>query len=433
MQIVVVSPSVQRFDATTHYWQAEFAACVAYLRARFPDAEVIAEPAGSIGAPLRTVVRHLLAEPDFLILWARVWESAAALEVAALALEISPATRILAWGDGPLFMPQYFARHPFDAAVVSGDPELVLADAVERYNAGELPEHGLYLRVSADRWELTPSGRLLDPVEWPFPASDVIPFDDYHLARELRGKPTDDLAFDVARGCAVGCPWCIDPLKGGRKDRRRPVSATVDYMAANLGPFQQFQCHGPIFTANRAWIREFVAELRRRRLVVPFKAVTLVNHLADEALVGELASVGLRAIGFGIEALTADKGQQSLTPKVHERLLEQVAANLARHGVEGKAYTQIGLVGQRREDVFYTHAMLQDLGFTMRPTGATPFQLLRSMPVAELDELDLAKWDRKSFFNPACGLTRQEFYHLITSPRTFGADERKEVPSCLAV
>ena len=34
MLIVVVSPSFPRFDATTHYWQAEFASVVAYLRVR---------------------------------------------------------------------------------------------------------------------------------------------------------------------------------------------------------------------------------------------------------------------------------------------------------------------------------------------------------------------------------------------------------------
>ena len=427
MRIVVVSPSVQRFDATTHYWQAEFAACVAYLRTRFPRARVDAEPAGLIGAPLRTVVRHLLAKPNFLILWARVWESPAAREVAELTREISPATTILVWGDGPLFIPQYFARRPFDAAVVSGDAELVLADAIQRYSAGASPEHGLVVNVGSDRWERTSPGHLLDPVEWPFPANDVIPFDDYHLARELRGKPTDDLSFDVARGCPVGCVWCIDPLKGGRKDRRRPVMATVEFMAGNLGPFHQFQCHGPIFTADRQWIHEFVAELRRRRLVVPFKGVTLVNHLADNALVGELASVGMRAMGFGIETLTAGKGRPSLAPKVQERLLEQVAANLRRYGVEGKAYTQVGLAGQVSEDVLYTHRVLRNLGFTTRPTGATPFHLLWPKSVAELDQLDLVTWDRKSFFDPACGLTRREFLHLITSPGTFVPDDIKEV------
>lgn len=173
MRIVVVSPSVQRFDATTHYWQAEFAACMAYLRTRFlhaeVHAEVTAEPAGLVGAPLRAVVRHLLTKPDFLILWARVWESPAAREVAQLTREISPATRTLAWGDGPLFMSQYFAREPFDGAVISGDAELVLADAIERYSAGVLPEHGLVLKVGPDQWERTLPGRLLAPAEWPFP------------------------------------------------------------------------------------------------------------------------------------------------------------------------------------------------------------------------------------------------------------------------
>ena len=427
MRIVLVSPSTERFDATTHYWQTEFAACTSFLRTRFQHDEVIAEPAGLIGAPLRTVVRHLLTKPDFLILWSRVWESRATRDIAQLTREISPTTRILVWGDGPLFIPQYFAREPFDAAVISGDAELVLADAIERYRTGLIPEHGLILKVGSDQWVRTFSGRLLDPVDWPFPANDVIPFTDYHLARELRGKPTDDLSFDVSRGCPVGCVWCVDPLKGGKKDRRRPVSATVDFMASNLGPYQQFQCHGPIFTVDRPWIREFVAELRSRRLVVPFKAVTLVNHLADETLVGELASVGLRAMGFGIETLSADKGGLNLTPKVQERLLEQVAAHLHGYGVEGKAYTQVGLAGQRREDVLYTHRVLRDLGFTVRPTGATPFHLLRSKSVAELDQLDLSRWDRKSFFDPACGLSRQEFLHLITSPATFMTDLTQEV------
>jgi hypothetical protein len=132
-------------------------------------------------------------------------------------------------------------------------------------------------------------------------------------------------------------------------------------------------------------------------------------------------------MGFGIETLTADKGRVSLTQKVQERLLEQVADNLHRNGVEGKAYTQVGLAGQQREDVLYTHRVVSDLGFTVRPTGATPFHLLKSMSVAELDRLDLTRWDRKSFFDPACGLSRAEFFHLITTLDTFPAESGKEV------
>ena len=321
MLIVVVSPSFPRFDATTHYWQAEFASVVAFLRGRFPYDRVVAVPAGLICAPDRVIVRELLAQPDFLILWSRVFEAPAAKQIADLTREISPRTRILSWGDGPLFMPQYYAREPFDGAVGGGDAELVLADAIERLAAGELPEHGMLVK-SEGQWVETGRGRWLEPALWPFPDLDVIAFDDYQLARELRGKPTDDLSFDVSRGCHVGCSWCVDPFKGGRRDRRRPVEATLDFMGRGVGRYGQFQLHGPIFTQDRPWIDAIsMAELHRRGLAIPFKAVTLVNHLAEGRLVGELASVGMRAVGFGIETLTVDRSRRPVTPKVAERLL----------------------------------------------------------------------------------------------------------------
>ena len=422
MLIVVVSPSFPRFDATTHYWQAEFASVVSYLRVRFPCAQVVALPAGLICAPNRIVVAELLSQPDFVVVWSRVFEAPAAKQIAYLTREISPKSKVLIWGDGPLFMPRYYGREPFDAAVLGGDPELVLADAIERMAADELPEHGVVVKADC-QWVETSRGRWLDPNLWPFPDLDVIAFDDYRLARELRGKPTDDLSFDVSRGCHVGCQWCVDPLKGGRKDRRRPVKATVDFMARGVGEYAQFQLHGPIFTQDRPWVDDFVEELRGRSLEVPFKAVTLVNHLAEARLVEDLASVGMHAIGFGIETLTFDRSRRLITPKVDEALLEKVAKILRKQGVEGKAYTQVGLRGQHREDVLYTHRMLKDLGFTVRPTGSTPFHLLKLMSVDALDQMDLTRWDRKSFFDPECGLSRREFFHLITSPSTFVSDE----------
>jgi len=145
---------------------------------------------------------------------------------------------------------------------------------------------------------------------------------------------------------------------------------------------------------------------------VPFKSVDLANPYADERLVAELAAVGLRGIGFGIETLSADS-RRELTPKVDEKLLGQISRNFHRHGVEGKAYTQLGLPGQRREDVYYTHQLMLDLGFQVRATGATPFGRLSRLSVEELDALDLTLWDRKSFYEPRCGLTLREFYELI--------------------
>lgn len=418
MQILHVAPGAPVFDKTLHYFQAVFSATSAYLKQRFPGHEVITEAAGLTGAPERVIVRHLVKKPDFLILWTRVWEAPAARQLALLAREISPSTRILVWGESLVYLPQYFEREPFDVLVTSGDGELVLADAIERLAQGLDPQHGVTFRWGTS-WHETAPGHALDGASWPLPDLESIDPAGYHTARLHREKKTDDLSFTISRGCPINCaPWCPTPRKEGLKDRRRPVDLTLDYMAQGPDPYQLFQLHSPLLVQDRDWVAEFVAAKRRRCPDVPFKSVDLLNPYADERLVAELASVGLRGIGFGIETLCADPSRR-LTPKVNERLLEQVARNFTRFGVEGKAYTQLGLPGQRREDVFYTHQLLLDLGFVPRPTGATPFFKLRSKSVAELDAMDLTRWDRKSYFDPRCGLSQAEFLQMITAPRAF--------------
>lgn len=418
MQILHVSPGSAVFDKTLHYFQAVFSSTSAYLKQRFPQAEVITEAAGLTGAPERVIVRHLVKKPDFLVIWTRVWEAPAARQLALLAREISPATRIIAWGESMVYIPHYFQREPFDAIVTSGDAELVLADAIERLQQGQSPEHGVSLRWGREWHDMAP-GRALEGHAWPLPDLGAIDPAGYHTARLHREKLTDDLSFTISRGCPINCAaWCPTPRKEGLKDRRRPVAQTLDYMQHGPDPYQLFQLHSPLLVQDREWVHEFVREKTRRCPEVPFKSVDLLNPYSDEKLVADLAGVGLKGIGFGIETLCADP-RRRLTPKVDERLLEQVARNFGRFGVEGKAYTQLGLPGQRREDVFYTHQLLLDLGFVPRPTGATPFFKLRSKSVAELDAMDLTRWDRKSYYDPRSGLSHGEFLQLITAPRTF--------------
>jgi hypothetical protein len=243
MLIVVVSPSFPRFDATTHYWQAEFASVVAFLRGRFPSASVVAVPAGLICAPDRIIVRELLAQPDFLVLWSRVWEAPAARKLAELAREISPRTRVLAWVDGPLFMPQYFRREPFDAVVSSGDPELVLADAIQLMAVGGLPEHGMLVKA-ADSWIETERGRWLEPAAWPFPESapleglgssdpsETIPV-PYYLRIDLiltAGRPQVNRGGEVhaasARNHVFGTGYLCECASRANQSRARAAYST---------------------------------------------------------------------------------------------------------------------------------------------------------------------------------------------------------------
>lgn len=415
MRIVLLTPSVVLFDRNLHDFQAEFAATATWLRRCLPDAEVVVESSCLGTAPERLLLRHLVAAPEFVLLWARVWEAPAARRMADLARQICPAVRLLVWGEGPQIIPQYFRRGPFDGYVHSGDPERVLADAVAAFARGGRPGHGMSFR-DGERWLDTPKGRLLAPEHWPLPdPRDLNP----HAYQAVR-KETVDLSFTVSRGCPVPCAaWYPTPRRHGVTDRRRPVDATLDFMAARPAPYELFQCQSPLFGRSRTWRSEFIARKRERCPEAPFKAVDLAApYAADEALVADLAEVGLRSLGFGVESLVAGRRQG----KVDESMLERLARNLARHGVRGKAFTQVGLPGQSRGDVLYTHRFLLDLGLQVRPAGATPLHLLRTRTVAELDALDLSRWDRKSYYEPRCGLSRAEFYRLITDPAGFVPD-----------
>lgn len=424
MKIVFAAPTSVVYDQTPHYYQACFSATAQYLRDRFPHAEVMLESSGFHGAAERNVIRHFVhrRQPEYLILWCRPWEAGFGMDLARTVREIAPHTKIFVWGDACNFIPHYFQRQPFDGIVISGDPEIVLGDAIENFQKGGKPEHGMLFRHNGD-WDRGARGKTLAPELWPYPSDDAVSPTMYRVLRVQRGLSTDDLSFTVSKGCPINCAkWCPTPRKEGIKDRRRPVEDTVRYMARGPAPFEMFQMHSPLFSMDRDWVEQFITLKKRLCPEQPFKVVDLMNPYADESLVARLAEVGMKNVGFGVESLRAQDKRQ-LIPKVDLSKMEQVAKNFQRYGVSAKAYIQLGLPGQRREDIFYSLEFLQGLGFKVRPTGSTPFWKLAGMSVEELDREDLRRWDRKSYYDPRCGLSAREFYHLITSCKTFEPDE----------
>jgi radical SAM superfamily enzyme YgiQ (UPF0313 family) len=337
--------------------------------------------------------------------------------------ELSPETKILVWGEACSYFPQFFERAPFDLYAVSGDPELVVADAIEAFERKERPAHGASFFENG-RWEHTEKGHVLDPSEWGFPDLEAIDSSVYTYWRKQRGQKADDLSFAVSRGCPINCArWCPTPRKEGIKDRRRSARDTVEYMKVLPEPYSMFQMHSPLFCMDSEWVEEFIELKKRIAPHTPFKVVDLMNPYADETLVARLAEVGMKNVGFGVETLSA-KGRHMI-PKMEPSLLEKVAGNLAKYGVTSKAYVQMGLPGQTREDILYTLKTLMDLGLKPRPTGSTPFWKLAKMTVEELDQTDLTKWDRKSYFEPRVGLTYREFLAIVHDPVRYLSDNRE--------
>lgn len=416
MKIVWASPPNLVYDQTPHYFQALFSAGGSYLRTRFPDDEVLIEAAGFHGGVERVILRHFACHDPakYLVIWSRPWEAHSCRRLADSVREISPQTKILIWGEACSYFPHYFEREPFDLYAINGDPELVVADAIEAYEKGSWPSHGASYR-KGDRWHHTEKGHILEPEFWGFPDLDSIDGDVYSYWRKQRGQKADDLSFAVSRGCPINCArWCPTPRKEGIVDRRRSVHDTVRYMKTLPKPYSMFQMHSPLFAMDRDWVDDFIRVKAELAPETPFKVVDLMNPYADEELVRRLSEVGLKNVGFGVETLSA-KGRHMI-PKMEPSLLEKVAKNLSKFNVTSKAYVQMGLPGQTRDDILYTLKVLLDLGLKPRVTGSTPFWKLAKMTVEELDATDLTRWDRKTYFDPRVGLTYREFLAIINDP-----------------
>ena len=407
-----------RFDRTEHYVQCEWAATYAYLADHLPGVELMALEYGLLGGSDRTLVRAMTSfRPDFVVFWSAVHEAPSVKRAAEMVRELAGNAKVIVWGDGPLWMPHYFARDPFDVIVVGGDPERVIADAVEAMAGGRDPGHGVLLRAES-AWRATTPGALVSPDAWSVPDPTLIDVASYDRARDHRGKPGRDLSVTVARGCRIQCAGCIDPIKSGVRDRRMPVERVIAFMKTHAGDVT-FQLHGPWFGFDRAWCRSFARSLAAENMHAPFKFVTLTTDCTDESFVAPLAAVGMTGCGVGVETLSVDG--RSLERKTRERNVVEAAAVAARCGVSLTAYVQVGLPGQRRADVFYTLRRLRELGYRLRPTGHTPFHRLAAMTVDDLDRLDLYAWDRKSFWSPESGLTRGELLTLVGDPESFSS------------
>jgi len=170
--------------------------------------------------------------------------------------------------------------------------------AVIRGRNGE-PKHGGFRESVAD----------LDSI--PLPHKDIV---ELALAA---GRPVS-LSILSGRGCTHSCSFCTAHefmrLAGGIVWRRRSVKCVIDELQALterylshplVHPVVQFQ--DVIFMgttpASKRWIHEFVDEMERRKMRVPFYCMSRADAiLANAEILPRLVAVGLWSIEMGIEA-----------------------------------------------------------------------------------------------------------------------------------
>lgn len=409
------APSVPTYFNAGHHlplWEVS-----AYLRRKVSDASVEIVDAGILNYTWKEIADLLVRQYDLICVVNEYDNVEGVRRLAEYAHAVSPSSKVITFGRVSGVIPEFFCQSGVDAIVVDGDFEAAVLDYISFIRGEEeLSEiQGLLLKVEND-WKRTGKGRFLDAIEWAYPPIEEIPLTEY---ARLSAKPENrfsalpgkrELTVSIARGCPVGCDYCLVPMYQGRKERRRPVESVISYIAdARLkADFDYVSMYAPTFSLNRNWTLEFCEQIKK--ISVPWKCCTTIRHL-DEFMVVEMGESGCVRISVGLETL--DTPAQSLLPKlkhISDPQLEMLVNWCKKAGIELNCFVMVGMPEQTAEGLKHTFDYLQDIGVKIRPTAYTPYQNLKgSVTEAELSTFFTRQITQGVMID---GLSSQKFYEM---------------------
>lgn len=304
--------------------------------------------------------------------------------------------------------PAFFRSLNLDAVVASGDYESGVATALQwaedgRPEVGGLP--GVLVRTKAGWRDQNGPGTWMPPDEWVLPDVDEIPYTAYEtLYRKDQNKfcgipERRELVVPVARGCPVGCAFCDVPPMQGLRERRLPVTRTLQYIKESFTrqPFEYVAFYAPTFTLDRRWVRELCTALCDEPRRYPWKCATTLHHL-NEDLVKLMADAGCVRISVGVETFEDSAGDG--LPQVKRRArarFEEVARWCTQAGIELNCFVIVGLPGTTPEGTLRTISAIGAAGARARPTLYTPYERMHG----GMSERELSGFNRQTFIDPS--------------------------------
>lgn len=238
-----------------------------------------------------------------------------ALAIARKVKELAPETVVVFGGAHPTILPEEVLAEDAVDYVVVGDGERTIVELVAAIQ-GEGPAladiPGLAY-TDGSQAHVNERRTLQHPDDLPLPARGLFPIEFYQ----------DKFNVLTATGsCPYRCPFCsAAAIWEGRRNARSP-KAVVDeirMLQREYGADYIFFTDD-IFTLNRKWVRELLAELKTLEWPTNWGCATRAD-LVDAELLAEMAEAGCQGIQYGVES-----GSQQILDTVKHIKKEQVLA-----------------------------------------------------------------------------------------------------------
>jgi anaerobic magnesium-protoporphyrin IX monomethyl ester cyclase len=126
----------------------------------------------------------------------------------------------------------------------------------------------------------TPPRSLIPDIDrQPWPSRESVPMERYiETWRQHHG--TGSVSIITARGCPYDCRWCSHAVYGKTHRRRKPTSVVdeLEWILNRYSP-DMLWIADDVFTIHHGWLAQFAAEMRRRKLQVPFECISRADRL----------------------------------------------------------------------------------------------------------------------------------------------------------
>jgi len=278
-------------------------------------------------------------------------------------------------------------------------PQLFESDA-DFIVQGE-PEHALRRVMAGERLTgLVDSPALDDLDALPFPAWASLLRARGRVRVPFAGRPLGgSLPVLASRSCPEFCTYC--PHRIEAKYRARSVNNILDelsYIADTVGHVH-IVFRDPLFSEQRDRVLALCEGIQVRGLRHTFECETRLDRLDDDLLTA-MHRAGLRAMSFGVEAVSPDTLKKVVRRPIPERHQRQVLAHCRALGIVTAAFYVLGFTEDTWESIRATIDYSLELGSTvaqfkvLTPYPGTPLFKRMEPLISETD------WEEFDGFTP---------------------------------
>lgn len=207
----------------------------------------------------------------------------------------------------------------------------------------------LFRDASGEVVNTGPAEMVHDLDSLPWPDREKIDMGRYLATwRQHHGKSS--VSVITARGCPYRCNWCSHSVFGHTHRRRKPaaVADEIDWILRRYEP-DMLWIADDVFTIHPGWILQFAAEMKARKLRIPFECITRADRM-DERIASVMAELGCMRIWIGSES-----GSQRILDAMERGVtvaqVQRAVAACKRNGIETGMFLMWGYEGEELSDI----------------------------------------------------------------------------------